>query len=456
MVIDGITVQGAQNIFFAQLASQSAERFSVEATRFMSGKFPVMMFGLPAAAYAMYRTAKPQKKKAVGGLLLSAALTSIITGITEPLEFTFLFAAPLMYAVHCVLSGLSFMLMHLLNVSVGMTFSGGAIDLFLFGILQGNAKTNWIWIPLIGIVYAVLYYFVFSIMITKLNLKTPGREADGQEVKLFTRQDYNTHQNKSKTFDHQSALIVRGLGNADNISDLDCCATRLRVTVKHPESVSETLLKESGASGVIQKGTGIQVIYGPHVSVIKSKLDDFMEHYNSEQSIPSEEDSSENEHKPSAQSVSDEILYSPMHGTVVKLENVPDDVFSKNMLGNGVAILPSEGKLYAPCNGTIETIFETKHAMNIISENGAEILLHVGIDTVTLNGNHYTVHAANGQTVKAGDLLLSFDTAAIQKEGFSIITPIVVCNSDQYKHVELLSFGKIKHGNQLLKLKQGD
>lgn len=456
MVIDGVTVQGAQNIFFAQLASQSAERFSVEATRFMTGKFPVMMFGLPAAAYAMYRTAKPQKKKAVGGLLLSAALTSIITGITEPLEFTFLFAAPLMYAVHCVLSGLSFLLMHLFNVSVGMTFSGGAIDLFLFGVLQGNAKTNWILIPIIGIFYAVLYYFVFSIMITKLNLTTPGREADGQESKLFTGQDYRMRHAENKAFDHQSSLIVRGLGNADNISDLDCCATRLRVTVKHPESVNETLLKESGASGVIQKGTGIQIIYGPHVSVIKSKLDDFMEHNGSEPSIPSEQNRSVNEQQQSVKPISDEILYSPMNGTVVKLEEIPDDVFSGNMLGNGAGILPSEGKLYAPCNGTVTMIFETKHAINIISKNGAEILLHVGIDTVRLNGKHYTVHATDGQTVKAGDLLLSFDTEAIQKEGYSTITPIVICNSDRYKTVELLSLGKIKRGNHFLKLKQGD
>ena len=185
MLIDGDVVSGAQNIFFAELASKSTEHFSVSATRFMAGKFPFMIFGLPAAAFAMYRTARPEKRKAAGGLLLSAALTSMLTGITEPLEFTFLFAAPLMYGVHCVLAGLSYMLMHIFNVGVGMTFSGGLIDLTLFGILQGNAKTNWIWIVIVGLVYAVVYYFVFYFMITKIDLKTTGRESDSEETKLY-------------------------------------------------------------------------------------------------------------------------------------------------------------------------------------------------------------------------------------------------------------------------------
>lgn len=240
MLIDGTLVSGAQNIFFAELASNSAEPFSVSATRFMTGKFPFMIFGLPAAAFAMYRAARPEKKKAVGGLLLSAALTSMITGITEPLEFTFLFAAPLMYGVHCVLAGLSYMLMHIFDVGVGMTFSGGLIDLTLFGILQGNAKTNWIWIVIIGLVYAVVYYFVFYFMITKLDLKTPGREADNGEVKLYTRADYN-----KKSGDKTSGLLLKGLGGKDNISDLDCCATRLRVTVKTQTSPMKALSKRA-------------------------------------------------------------------------------------------------------------------------------------------------------------------------------------------------------------------
>ena len=277
MMIDGVRVAGAQNIFFAQLASPDTTRFSVEACRFMSGKFPFMMFGLPGAALAMYRCAKTEKRKVAGGLLFSAALTSFLTGITEPLEFTFLFVAPLLYIVHCVLAGLSFMLMHIFGVSVGMTFSGGLIDLILFGVLPGNAKTNWIYILIVGVVYFVIYFFLFSFLIKKHNYKTPGREDIGEETKLYTKKDYNEAKDKGKVgANARSEKILDSLGGKDNISDLDCCATRLRVTVKDAEKVSESGLKETGASGVIKKGNGIQVIYGPKVTVIKSELSEYI------------------------------------------------------------------------------------------------------------------------------------------------------------------------------------
>ncbi|MGN0691325.1 MAG: PTS transporter subunit EIIC, partial [Oscillospiraceae bacterium] len=324
-VIDGVTVSGAQNIFFAELASKSTEVFSVSATRFMSGKFPFMIFGLPAAAYAMYRTARPEKKKAVGGLLLSAALTSMITGITEPLEFTFLFVAPAMYAVHCVLAGLSYMLMHIFNVGVGMTFSGGLIDLTLFGILQGNAKTNWIWIVIVGLFYAVIYYFVFYFMITKLNLKTPGREAEGEETKLYTRKDLNARNETLKGSSLTSAIILKGLGGKANISDIDCCATRLRVTVDDPAAADEALLKQSGASGVIRKGNGIQVVYGPRVSVIKSDLEDFMDSPDSDnidkllENVLSSPEAEKELHKSSGGSAKTISLAAHMNGTAIPL-----------------------------------------------------------------------------------------------------------------------------------------
>lgn len=270
-VINGTYVAGAQNIFFAELGAPGIQHFDVEATRFMAGKFPFMIFGLPGAALAMYSVAKPSKKKVAGSLLLSAALTAMITGITEPLEFTFLFVAPLMYAVHCVFAGISFMLMHILNVGVGMTFSGGIIDLTLFGIMQGNSKTNWVNIIFVGIVYFFVYYFVFRFMIKKFNYITPGREEDEVETKLYTRKDYDVGKNSDI-----SEMIVDGLGGVDNIQNLDCCATRLRVTVKSPDSVSESTLKKSGASGVIRKGLGIQVIYGPRVTVIKSEVEEYI------------------------------------------------------------------------------------------------------------------------------------------------------------------------------------
>ena len=275
MEVGGRLIEGAQNIFFAQLADPSVEQFAVSATRFMSGKFPLMIFGLPGAALAMYRTARPEKRKAVEGLLVSAALTSMLTGITEPLEFTFLFVAPALYAIHCVFAGAAYMLMHIFNVGVGMTFSGGFIDLFLFGILQGNAKTNWIWIVIVGIVYFVVYYFLFSFLIRKFDLKTPGREVS-DEVKLYHRSDVDKKRRSGKResgstggilnsgsasgggtedTDEISARICEGLGGRDNISDVDCCATRLRCTVHQSGKVKTDVLKSTGLPVSFKRAT---------------------------------------------------------------------------------------------------------------------------------------------------------------------------------------------------------
>lgn len=463
MVIDGVTVQGAQNIFFAELASRVTEHFSVSATRFMSGKFPFMIFGLPAAAFAMYRAARPEKKKAVGGLLLSAALTSMVTGITEPLEFTFLFVAPAMYAVHCVLAGLSYMLMHMLNVGVGMTFSGGAIDLTLFGILQGNAKTNWIWIIVVGLVYAVVYYFVFYFMITRLHYKTPGREADDEETKLYTRKDMDARKktsshNTQDSFDRVSACIVAGLGGAANLSDVDCCATRLRVTVTNPALVRDNLLKESGASGIIHKGNGVQIIYGPQVSVVKSQLEDFLDTAEAaraaellEEAIPLKSVPHENPSPEKNQSIS---LYAHIQGEVVPLSDVADEAFSSEMLGNGIAIEPEEGKLYAPCNGTVEMVFDTKHAINLTSDQGCELLLHIGIDTVKLKGEFFEAHVADGQKVHKGDLLITFDMDGIRNAGYRLTTPMIICNTEDYTHINAVASGHITPGTELLEINE--
>ena len=460
MMIDGVTVSGAQNIFFAELASKSTEVFSVSATRFMSGKFPFMIFGLPAAAFAMYKAARPEKKKVVGGLLLSAALTSMLTGITEPLEFTFLFVAPVMYAVHCVLAGLSYMLMHILNVGVGMTFSGGAIDLMLFGVLQGNAKTHWIWIVIVGLFYAVIYYFVFYFMITKFNFKTPGREADDEETKLYTRKDMNARKEAAAAesgFDRVSALILKGLGGKANLSDVDCCATRLRVTVIDSALVNDGLLKQSGASGVIHKGNGVQVIYGPQVSVVKSKLEDFLDSPDSDRTdmlladeSPSEAEKAPKEEKTESKSVT---LFSHMNGKAIALEDVEDEVFSQEILGSGAAVEPSEGKLYSPCDGKVESVFDTKHAINLISDDGCEILLHIGIDTVKLGGKFFDVHVSDGQEIKKGDLLISFDLEGIRNAGYKTTTPIVICNTDDYTSVTAAALGDIKVGDKLVEIK---
>lgn len=460
-VIDGTVVQGAQNIFFAELASKSTEVFSVSATRFMSGKFPFMIFGLVGAALAMYRCARPEKKKVVGGLLISAAMTSMLTGITEPLEFTFLFVAPAMYVVHCVLAGLSYMLMHIFGVGVGMTFSGGLIDLTLFGILQGNAKTNWIWVVIVGIVYFFLYYAVFSFMIRKMNLKTPGREDDDEETKLYTRSDFKAKTGvgpdgslpvASDCSDSVSALILQGLGGKSNLSDVDCCATRLRITVIDENKVNDQVLKQSGASGVIHKGNGIQVVYGPQVAVIKSNLVDFMESSESDSlevisvAVPATDTSAVKK------TLEDVVVGAHMNGIAMKMSAVADEAFASGALGEGVAIEPSEGKLYAPVDATIEAVFDSKHAISLTTEKGAEILLHIGIDTIKLGGKHFTPHVEEGQKVRKGDLLISFDMEAIKAAGYPLTTPMAVCNSEDYASVKALVTGPVKVGEDILKI----
>ena len=449
-IIDGVTVTGAQNIFFAELASKSTTVFSVSATRFMAGKFPFMMFGLPGAALAMYQCAKPEKKKVAGGLLLSAALTAFLTGITEPLEFTFIFVALPMYAVHCVLAGLSFMLMHILNVGVGMTFSGGLIDLVLFGVMQGNAKTHWVWVVVVGAVYFVLYYIIFRFMISKFDYKTPGRD-DAEEVKLYTRADVNARSAASGSTapagdDPVSALIVEGLGGAANLSDVDCCATRLRCTVKDVALVKQDVLKASGASGVICKGDGVQVVYGPKVAVIKAKLEDYLENAPKTPAATAAP-------APAAPAAKDTVLSACLNGTVVPLADVKDEAFASGALGDGIAIEPTDGELVAPADGEISSTFETHHAVGMTTADGAELLMHIGIDTVKLGGKHFTYLVNEGDKVKKGQPLIRFELEAIKAEGYPVTTPLIVCNTDDYAAVAAKASGTVKQGDALLELK---
>ena len=455
-IIDGMTVTGAQNIFFAELASKSTTVFSVSATRFMAGKFPFMMFGLPGAALAMYQCAKPEKKKAAGGLLLSAALTAFLTGITEPLEFTFIFVALPMYAVHCVLAGLSFMLMHILNVGVGMTFSGGLIDLVLFGVMQGNAKTHWMWVVVVGAVYFVLYYIIFRFMISKFDYKTPGRD-DAEEVKLYTRADVNARSAASGSTapagdDPVSALIVEGLGGTDNLSDVDCCATRLRCTVKDAALVRQDVLKASGASGVICKGNGIQVVYGPKVAVIKAKLEDYLENAPKTPAATAAPAPAAAPAVPAA-AAKDTVLAACLTGTVVPLADVKDEAFASGALGDGIAIEPTDGELVAPADGEISSTFETHHAVGMTTTDGAELLMHIGIDTVKLGGKHFTYLVNEGDKVKKGQPLIRFELEAIKAEGYPVTTPLIVCNTDDYAAVAAKASGAVKQGDALLELK---
>ena len=439
MEVAGKMIEGGQNIFFAQLADPSTVHFSADACRYFSGEFIFMIFGLPGAALAMYQTAKPEKKKQAGGLLLSAALACMATGITEPLEFSFLFVAPMLFAVQVILAGAAYMIAHILNIAVGLTFSGGLLDLFLFGILQGNAKTSWLRIIPVGIIYFLLYYGIFKFLILKFDLKTPGREDEDTETRLYTKADYNAAKESGVKGAEVSALITAGLGGKANIEDVDCCATRLRCTIKDPEKVQEALLKQSGSRGVILKGKGIQVIYGPQVAVLKTNLEAFLQTSAADQV--------------SSQASSGEEIKSPMNGTVISLSEVPDAVFSSEMLGKGFGVEPSEGKAYAPVDGEVTTVFDTKHAIGLMSKHGVELLIHIGMDTVKLNGKGFDVKVKTGDQVKAGDLLAEFDMDLIKGEGYPVTTAVVVTNTDDCEEIGEVRTGAATKDTEVLTVK---
>lgn len=485
MVVGGRLVEGAQNIFFAQLADPTVKHFAVSATRFMAGKFPLMIFGLPGAALAMYKAARSENRKLVQGLLVSAALTSMLTGITEPLEFTFLFVAPVLYIIHCVFAGLAYMLMHIFQVGVGMTFSGGLIDLFLFGILQGNDKTNWIWIPVVGVGYFIVYYLLFYYLIVKLDLKTPGR-FEGQEVKLYRRSDLEAKRQGGQEEDGVSAAICRGLGGKENISDLDCCATRLRCTVRDPALVDEELLRTTEASGVVRNGNGVQIIYGPRVTVIKSRLEDYLE--SGQAKSPAEsgkpepkggngkateaaetyraagEEIGEPELKKKSEPLAGKaegntgsgvkthtlILSSPMTGTAAELSTTPDEAFAEGLMGEGAVITPTDPVVRAPEDGTVSFVFETKHALGLKTDTGLSLLLHLGIDTVKLGGEGFQSLVQNGQRVKKGDPLIQMDLPYLQEHAPSMVSPVLCLELRAEHQVRLLTNGKIQAGEPFL------
>lgn len=464
MEVAGNTIQGGQNIFFAQLAnSADIAHFSADATRYFSGEFIFMIFGLPGAALAMYRQAKPEKKKAAGGLLLSAALACMMTGITEPLEFSFLFVAPALFAVQVILAGSAYMIAHMLNIAVGLTFSGGFLDFFLFGILQGNEKTSWMLIIPVGIVYFFLYYFIFSFLIKKFDFKTPGREDDNEETKLYMKSDVNARKEAASgkkagnESDEMSRMITAGLGGKKNISDVDCCATRLRCTVVDSALVNDGLLRSTGASGVVHKGTGVQIIYGPRVTVIKSDLEDYLETAPEEeimevisagnpQGNAKEKDSGNKESGKLASSV---VISSPATGVAADLATAPDEAFAGRMMGDGAVVTPDDAVIYAPEDGEVCFVFDTKHAIGFMTDSGISMLFHIGIDTVKLNGKGFDVMVENGQKVKKGDPMMKLDVEYIKSHAPSIVSPILCTELADNQKIRLLKEGSIKAGEPL-------
>ena len=409
MEVAGQMVQGGQNIFFAQLAdSANIAHFSADATRYFSGEFIFMIFGLPGAALAMYHCAKPEKKKAAGGLLLSAALACMATGITEPLEFSFLFVAPALFVVQVILAGTAYMIAHILNIAVGLTFSGGLLDFFLFGILQGNEKTSWMRVIPVGILYFFLYYFIFKFMIKKFDFKTPGREDDDVETKLYTKADVKARKEAQNdgvaSEDAMSEAITKGLGGKKNISDVDCCATRLRCTVHDAARVSDGILKATGASGVVHKGNGVQVIYGPNVTVIKSNLEDYLEKapntYAEAENTPTPKEAEPTQETKEQKVVDTITVCSPISGLAADLSTAPDEAFAEKMMGDGAVVTPEDPYVRAPEDGEVAFVFDTKHAIGFVTDSGVSLLIHVGIDTVKLNGEGFEALVESGQTVK--------------------------------------------------------
>jgi len=441
-IIDGVRVFGAQNIFFAELASPNTTSFSVEACRFMTGKYAVMMAGLPGAALAMYHCAKPKNRALVGGLLMSAAMTSFFTGITEPIEFTFLFIAPALYVLHCALAGISFLLVHFFQICIGTTFSCGLVDFTLYGLLQGAEKTNWPMILPIFLVYFLLYYFLFRIIIVKFNLLTPGRDDNENNMKLYTKAEYKKKiaedtidQVNSVIGDGVSEVIAAGLGGIDNVTEIACCATRLRLTLRNVEAVDQDILKSTGAIGIVKKGEGIQIIYGPKVSVIKSNFEEYVEAACKQ---------AKHEQK-------DILLYAAADGTAVPLSEVEDEVFSSGSLGDGYAIKVENGEVFAPVNGVISMITEeTKHAIGISFGDGLELLIHIGIDTVNMQGEGFNIFVRQGQAVHLGDKLLSFDKDKVEEQGFKSDVIVVLLKKDKIPLIKYNFTGHVKAGETII------
>ena len=469
MMINGVQVMGAQNIFFAQLADPNTTEFSVDAARFLMGKFPFMMAGLPAAAFAMYTCARPEKKKAAGSLLFSVGLTSFLTGITEPIEFTFLFLAKELFGIHVIFAGLSFMLCHMLGIAMGTTFSDGLIDFILYGVLPGADKTHWMRMLPLFAGYAVLYFITFKFFIMKWDLKTPGREADDEEVKMVSKDEYRkatgvgvaggSSANVPADFDTKSATILAGVGGVDNVTEIDCCATRLRLTLNDGSKVDEAKLKTTGAGGVVIKGNAIQVIYGPSVTIVKANFEEFVEGIREGKidramaeaaggggSAPAAAA------EPAGPKMKDSTLGSHMTGRMMLMNEVPDEGFASRGMGDGVAVDPTVGELHAPADGTISLVFPTKHAVGMVTDDGTELLMHIGIDTVKLNGEHFDVKVAQDQKVKKGDLLVTFDIPAIKKAGYPVVTPLIVTNTTAYKAIRPLKTGDVKAGDDLFEV----
>ncbi|EOD01497.1 PTS system, glucose-specific component IIC / IIB / IIA [Caldisalinibacter kiritimatiensis] len=409
------------------LHGETARYFAGDPTagRFMASEFPIMLFGLPAATLAMYLRANSKKKKAVAGIMLSAALTSIITGITEPIEFSFIFVAPILYVFHVLAAFLSGLLTSYFDIHLGYTFSASLID-YVVGFF--NQKNSIYLFTIVGPAIFALYFVVFYWLIKILDIKTPGREDNDSEETIEVSSS------------EKAIEVLKALGGANNIENLDACITRLRLSVQDSSLVNKDRLKQLGSAGILDAGGGnFQIIFGTESEQLKEEIKKLMLTQSTANNTVDNNST---------------IIKSPLTGEVIEMSQVPDETFAQKLIGDGIAINPSEGVVYSPVDGKIAQIFNTKHAIGIVTDNGIEILIHIGIDTVKMNGEGFKSFISQGDTVKCGDKLIEFDIDLIKKKAKSVITPIVITNTAEIKGLNVIKKGKIKSGEDLLKIQK--
>lgn len=451
-VVNGQTVVGAQNIVFAQLAA--GVPIDAHAAAHFSYMFPVMLFGIPAACKAMYESCDPSRKKDMKGFYTSSALTSFMTGITEPIEFPMLFASPVLYyGVHCVLFGISGVLAYLLGTGVALTFSGGVIDFILYGILPGNAITRWVPLLIMGLVFGVVYYFIFKFGIKKFNWNVPGRDAiAADDDKISQNADYSKLNDKEK----RAYKIVAGLGGADNLDDVTNCATRLRVKVKDGSKVDKDLLATTGSSGTVVQGNNVQVVYGTTVPNVKASVEDLIDRGLAPREVEASDAHVEEiteEKKEEVKATSDKSAslktYAPADGTIVELEEVSDPVFSGKLMGDGYALRPTANDIYAPVAGEVVMVANTNHAIGIKTEEGLEVLVHMGIDTVALEGQGFGLLVKEGDKITKDSHIAVMDLDYIKENGKQTDIMVIVTNSEAINGIALNEKREVKAGEEV-------
>ncbi|MBN8208835.1 PTS transporter subunit EIIC [Bacillus sp. NTK071] len=388
---------------------------------FMTGFFPIMMFGLPAACFAMIAAAKKDRRAEVGGMLIGIAFASFLTGITEPIEFAFMFLSPLLYGIHALLTASSMVLSYVLDIHHGFGFSAGAIDFFLnYGLAQKPALLLGI-----GLLYGIIYFVIFYFLIKKLNLKTPGREDEDMMIQ--------TNKTEGDKYDIMAGHFIRSIGGIDNISSIDNCTTRLRLQMNDMSKVDEAELKRHGARGVVKvNNRNLQIIVGTDVEFVADAM-----RGTSSNPATSQGDST------AQTALAEQDFVMPVQGKIIPLTEVPDEVFSAGMMGDGFAILPENGTFTSPVDGEIVSVFPTKHAIGIRSTQGVEILIHVGIDSVNLKGEGFTTLVKEGEAVKKGQKLMEVDIDSIRRSIPSLATPIIFTN---LKTLKVKKTGSVKQG----------